>query len=917
MRWDFFISLRKKEKYFFNLSFCIKKVIIYLMKRTKIKQTKELPKAYEAQKVEDKIYKTWEKSEYFNPDKLPKQKLRKKSYSIVMPPPNATGVLHVGHTLMLAIQDAEIRFHRMRGKKTLWVPGTDHASIATQNVVEKLLAKDGISKEDLGRAKFLKEVDRFVKSSKTTIKKQIKKMGSSCDWSRERYTLDEGLSKSVSKIFVNMYNDGLIYRGFRMVNWCPRCVSTLADDEVEHKELDGSLYYIKYPMLDGGFLVVATTRPETLLGDTALVVNPKDKRYKEYIGKLSVMPITGREIPVLADSYVAVDFGTGVLKVTPGHDPNDFELGKKHKLPTIDIFDDTGKIDQKHAIEDGFEKYSAMDRFEVRKKIINDLKDEGALVKIEPHKHSVGHCYRCKTIIEPKISQQWFVAVNKKIRGGKSLKQRALDAVKNRKIEIVPSRFEKVYFHWMNNLHDWCISRQIWFGHRLPVFYCKECNETVVSEKKPTKCKKCKSKIFRQDEDTLDTWFSSGLWTFSTLGWPKKTKDLKTFHPTSLMETGYDIIFFWVARMILMSEYALKEAPFKKVYLHGLVRDANGVKMSKSIGNVIDPLVMSEKYGADATRLSLIIGNSPGSDLKLSEEKIASFRNFSNKIYNIARYTILNSNEAKLDEKTLTLADRWILNKLEKLTQEVTEHYEKVELSPAGEKLREFIWGDLADWYLEISKTQEKDVLKYVLKNILILAHPLLPFLTEYLWEFSGFKKNGKDLLIIQTWPEIKNKQKTPNATEKQFELVKTAVVMIRNLRTEYRVEPKKKIMAVIHSKEYKIINSLKSSIEFLAGLSDVIIKESGEKPKNSAMTSSNNISVYIPLGGLVDKNKEKKRLEKEIENTIKYLNSLQTKLNNQSFIQNAPNNIINQEKEKLNKQKENLKNLEQKLKLL
>ena len=887
------------------------------MKRTKTKQVKELPKAYEAQKVEDKIYKTWEKSGYFNPDKLPKQKLRKKSYSIVMPPPNATGVLHVGHTLMLAIQDAEIRFHRMRGKKTLWVPGTDHASIATQNVVEKLLAKDGISKEDLGRVKFLKEVDKFVKNSKTTIKKQIKKMGSSCDWSRERYTLDEGLSKAVSKIFVNMYNDGLIYRGFRMVNWCPRCISTLADDEVEHKEIDGNLYYIKYSMLDGGFLVVATTRPETLLGDTALVVNPKDKRYKEQIGKISIMPITGREIPVLADNYVTTDFGTGVLKVTPGHDPNDFELGKKHKLPTIDIFDDTGKIDQKHAIEDGFEKYSGMDRFEVRKKIINDLKNEGALVKIEPHKHNVGHCYRCKTIVEPKISQQWFVAVDKKIKGGKSLKQRALDAVKNKKIEIIPDRFEKVYFHWMNNLHDWCISRQIWFGHRLPVFYCKECNETVVSEKKPVKCKKCKSKIFRQDEDTLDTWFSSGLWTFSTLGWPKKTKDLKTFHPTSLMETGYDIIFFWVARMIIMSEYALKEIPFKKVYLHGLVRDAKGVKMSKSIGNVIDPLIMSEKYGADATRLSLLIGNSPGNDLKLSEEKIASFRNFSNKIYNIARYTILNSKEAKFTEKDLTLADKWILEKLEKLTCDLTKHYEKIELSPAGEKLREFIWGDFADWYVEISKTQKKDVLKYVLKNILILAHPLLPFLTEYLWEFSGFKKNEKNLLIVQEWPEIKNKQKNPSAIEKQFELVKTAIIMIRNLRTEYKVEPKKKILAVIYSKEHKTINSLKSSIKFLAGLSDVIIKETGEKPKNSALISSNNISVFIPLGDLVDKRKEKERLEKEMEKISKLLNSIKIKLANQSFIKNAPAEIVNRERKRFVEQKKILKDLEQKIKFL
>jgi len=882
------------------------------MKKTSDK-TKNVATAYEPQKIEDKIYKLWEKSGYFNPDKLPDQKKRKESYSIVMPPPNATGVLHLGHTLMLAIQDAEIRFHRMQGKKALWIPGTDHASIATQNVVEKLLAKDGISKEDLGRTRFLKEVDKFVRGSKSTIKTQVKKMGSSCDWSRERYTMDAGLSEAVTEIFVRMYNDGLIYRGFRMVNWCPRCVSTLADDEVNHKELDGNLYYIKYPMLDGGFLVVATTRPETLLGDTALVVNPSDERYKDYVGKISVMPITGREIPVLADSYVATDFGTGVLKVTPGHDPNDFELGKKHNLPTIDIFDDNGKIDKKHAMEDNFEKYSGMDRFEARKKIISDLQNDGMLVKIEPHKHNVGHCYRCGTIIEPKVSQQWFVAVDKKIKGKKSLKQRAIDAVKSGKIKIMPERFEKVYFHWMNNLHDWCISRQIWFGHRLPVYYCRECGETVVDTKKPKQCKKCKSKVFKQDEDTLDTWFSSGLWTFSTLGWPKKTKDLKTFHPTSLMETGYDIIFFWVARMIIMSEYALNDVPFEKVYLHGLVRDKDGVKMSKSIGNVIDPLIMSEKYGADATRLSLIIGNSPGSDLKLSEEKIASFRNFSNKIYNIARYTILNSKEKKLDPKTLTLADRWILKKLETLTEELTEHYEKIELSQAGEKLREFIWGDLADWYVEISKTQDSDVLKHILKNTLILTHPLLPFLTEYLWDLAGFKKIEKDLLIVQGWPQ-KSKLKFEKETEKQFELVKNAIIMIRNLRTEYKVEPKKKITAVIHSREKEVIKPLKSSIEFLAGLSNVIIEMSGEKPKNSATSSAKNISVYVPLGDLVDKDKEKERLQKEIENITKYMYSLKTKLNNQDFVKNAPKNIVEQEKAKLAEQEKTLKGLEKKI---
>ncbi len=877
----------------------------------------QLQTTYEPHKVEDKIYKTWEKSGYFNPDKLPDKKSRKKSYFIPMPPPNATGILHLGHSLMLAIQDAQVRFHRMRGEKTLWIPGTDHASIATQNVVEKLLLKKGVTKEDLGRVNFLKEVDKFVKDSKNTIKTQIKKMGSSCDWSRERYTLDAGMTEAVQTIFVNMYNDGLIYKGWRMVNWCPRCVSTLADDEVDHKEIEGNLYYIKYPIKDGGFLIVATTRPETMLGDTALVVNPKDKKYLDFIGKISQVPLTQREIPVLSDSYVEMEFGTGVLKVTPGHDPNDFALGKKHKLDVIDIFDDTGKISDKASEYHNFAKYKGLDRFEARKKIIDDLKKEGSLVKIEPHKHNVGHCYRCKTIIEPKISEQWFVSVNKKIRGGKSLKQKAILAVKDKKIEIIPEKFNKTYFNWMNNLHDWCISRQIWFGHRLPVYYCGDCENTMVQIKRPKQCAKCKSKKIKQDTSTLDTWFSSGLWTFSTLGWPKKTKDLKEFHPASLMETGYDIIFFWVARMIIMSEYALKTIPFKKVYLHGLVLDKKGIKMSKSIGNVINPLKMSEKYGADATRLSLIIGNSPGNNLKLSEEKIASFRNFSNKIWNISRYIILNKKDKKPASKKLTLPDKWILKKLENLTKDVTQHYEKIELSLAGEKLREFIWGDLADWYLEISKTQEKDVLNQVLKQVLILSHPLLPFLTEHIWEVAKFKKGPKKLLMVEPWPVIiKASKNKPAQVEKEFEMLKSIITSIRNVRAEYKIEPKQKISAVIYSKEEKILTSVKPAIEFLSGLSHVTIKKTGEKPENSSEIILKKASIYIPMGDLTNKEKEVERIQKELKNAKDYKLVIQKKLENENFIKRAPENIVKEEQKKLKEQNMLIKKLEEKLKL-
>lgn len=885
------------------------------MKHTKI------PKAYNPQKVEKKIYKTWEESGFFNSDKLPGK--RTKKYSIVLPPPNATGVLHMGHSLMLAIQDAEIRFHRMRGYKTLWLPGEDHASIATQNVVEKLLLKEGKTKEDLGRKAFLREVEKFVKKSRNTIRSQIKRMGSSCDWSRERYTLDEGIAFAVKKIFVDMYKDGLIYRGWRMVNWCPRCSSTLADDEVEHKEILGNLYYFKYPLLNGGYLPVATTRPETILGDTALVVNPKDKRYKSFIGEIAVVPIVNREIPILADEYVSMDFGTGVLKVTPGHDPNDFNIGKKYKLDVIDIFDNYGKIDPKSAQYHNFEEYAGLDRFQAREKMVDDLKKQELLIKIESHKHSVGHCYRCGTIIEPKVSQQWFVNVSKKTKNGKSLKQMAREVVKRGLITIEPERFKKVYFHWINNLDDWCISRQIWFGHRLPVYYCQDCQEVMVALDKPKQCTKCKSKKIKQDEDTLDTWFSSGTWTFSTLGWPKKTKDLKNFHPTSLMETGYDILFFWVARMIMMTMYALGEIPFKRVYLHGLVRDDQGRKMSKSLGNVIDPLMMAERYGADATRLSLVIGNSPGNDLKLSEQKIASFRNFSNKLYNIARYTNLFSKEnPRKKNYRKTIADKWILMRLDLLTKEITKHYENIELSFAGEKLRNFIWNDLADWYIEISKKQDYDFLKTILKRILILAHPLMPYITEYLWEFSGYKKGKKGLLIVEKWPEVKAvNKKTQEKIEKEFSVFLDAVKMIRVIRAEYKVDPKKELAVVIISKYKKELERLKDALVFLTKSSEISFFREGQFKKDNSKTYiealGRGVKVVIKSDDLIDREKEVARIQKELNELLEYANKVSDKLKNPNFLNKAPKHIVDAEKQKYSDLEKRILELEDKLKSL
>ncbi|MEA3272591.1 MAG: valine--tRNA ligase [Patescibacteria group bacterium] len=771
-------------------------------------------KAYNPEKYEDEVYKRWERSGYFNPDNLPGD--RKKSFSIVMPPPNVTGVLHVGHAVMLALEDIMARYHRMRGYDTLWLPGTDHAAIATQTKVEKLLKEKDKTRHDLGQEDFLKEVRKFVDQSKDTIHRQIRKMGCSCDWSREAYTLDEQRSLATRTVFKKMYDDGLIYRGDRLVNWCPRCESTLSDDEVEYREEDSKLYFFKY---DEDFpFEIATTRPETKLGDTAVAVHPDDKRYKKYIGETIDVNFVGKRLSlkIIGDKSVDMEFGTGAVGVTPAHSMADSQLAEKHKLESIKVIGEDGKI----TVEAG--KFFGLTPLEARERILKSLEKNEFLSKEEDITHNLSVCYRCGEGVEPLSSKQWFIDVNKKItiKGNKyfknkSLKDVAVKVVKDGEIKIMPKRFEKVYFHWMDNLRDWCISRQIWFGHQIPVWYKGE--KVYVGVDEP------KGSGWEQDEDTLDTWFSSGLWTFSTLGWPEKTEDIKKYHPTTVLETGYDILFFWVARMILMTTYTLGEIPFENVYLHGLVRDKQGQKMSKSLGNVIDPLDVAEKYGTDAVRLSLIMGTSPGNDVKLSEEKIAGFRNFANKLWNIGRFI---SFQEKCGGKE-TLADRWILSRLNNLIKEVSEDLENYNFSFAGEKLRDFTWGEFADWYLEISKVEEgkTKVLKDVLEKLLILWHPFIPYVTEVVWKEMLGKRN----LIIAEWPEV-DKKKIDEKAEEEFVIVREVVAKIRNMRAEQKVEGGRMIDVSIISKDKKLLEEQEHIIKRLARIENLEIKADGKK---------------------------------------------------------------------------------------
>lgn len=894
---------------------------------------KEISKTYNPQKVEDKIYKKWEEFGFFNPDNLELLENAEK-FSISMPPPNATGVLHLGHASMLAYQDLMVRYNRMQGKKTLWLPGTDHASIATQTKVEKIIAEKGQTKYDLGREKFLEQVNEYVENSQSTIKNQTRKMGSSCDWERERYTLDDGLSRAVREVFVKMYNDKLIYQGDRIVNWCPRCESTLADDEVEHKDKKANLYYFKY---NKDFpITIATTRPETKLGDTAVAVNPKDERYQKYIGQIFEINLGNgvQKIKIITDREVEMDFGTGALGVTPAHSMTDWEMAEKNDLEKIKIIGEDGKMNA-NAGKD----YKGLTVLEAREKFVKYLEENNLIEKVEEVEQALSICYRCGTSIEPLPSKQWFVAVDKKItiKGNKyfqnkSLKEVALEVVNKvnekdkEKIEIIPERFSKTYHNWMENLHDWCISRQIWFGHQIPVWYKNNSKDSIYVGTKPPE-----KNDWIQDKDTLDTWFSSGLWTFSTLlaqdnqkyetfeEWVANSPDLKNFHPTSVMETGYDILFFWIARMILMTTYTLGEIPFENVYLHGMVRDKQGRKMSKSLGNGIDPIEMIEKYGTDALRLSMIIGSSPGNDLKLYEEKIEGYRNFVNKLWNVSRYILTNYelNYQDVEFKEITLSDEWILNEMRKLIIEVKSDLDNYKFSQAGEKLKEFIWDKFADWYLETSKfeknKEKKIILKIILQDLLKLAHPFIPFVTEQIWQEMGEEK----MLIVENFPQeekyinILNLEKIKN---NRVNKIHNIIRKIRNARIENGVEINRKIKSVIYAGvDLKLIQKQELLIKNLrTGIEELEIKEKGERIDNEVYLDIDGVEVY--LIGMIDKEKEDKRIKKEIIELKKYIIQINKKLDNATFVKNAPQEIVEKETSKHRESTEKLEKLEKKI---
>lgn len=834
---------------------------------------KDLPKAYDALKVEDKIYKEWEDSGFFNPDNL---KDAKKPFVISMPPPNATGKLHIGHAMFLTLEDLMVRYHRMKGDKALWVPGTDHAAIASNAKVEAQLKKQGKTKYDLGQKKFIAEVRAYIANSQDTIRKQIRKMGSSCDWSRERFTMDEGLTHAVQTMFVDMHKDGLIYQGFRIVNWCPHCESTLADDEVEHKDQNARLYYIQY-----GPFIVATSRPETKLGDTGVAVHPEDTRYKEYVGQELDVDLAGHKIKVkvFADPEVDQEFGSGVIGVTPAHSQADYDFADRHGLEKIQV------INGKGVMTEFAGKYAGQTVEEARNNFVKDLEETGLLDKTEDYRQSTSICYRCGTAIEPLMSKQWFVNVNKasKKLGNKTLKEKAVAVVKDGEINMVPDRFKKTYFNWTENLHDWCISRQIWFGHRMPVWFKKddkEKNNPVVQVESP-------GKGYVQESDTLDTWFSSSLWTFSTLGWPEKTRDLKEFHPTQVMETGYDILFFWVARMIMMTTYAMGEVPFENVYLHGLVRTRDGSKMSKSKPEtIIDPLDMIKDFGTDALRLSLLIGTSPGNDIKLYKEKIAGYRNFVNKLWNISRF-IFSSYEKPDDysePNPETVADKAILTLFDELIKKTTEDLEKFQFGRAGDRLYDFVWHEFADWYLEISKFEKNEskapILYCVLENILRLMHPLIPFITETLWK----NLEKEEMLMVAPWPSESGHDYEEEL--RIYEKAKAIITEIRNLRAVYEVRPKDVIKA---QATRKISDQGRKLIENLCQ-----IQITDDIPEQGILRLS---YLDLALGEVVDLEKEKARLEKEKASLEKYLKGLEAKLNNKKYLDNAPPEVIEKDK--------------------
>lgn len=860
-------------------------------------EEKNISTVYDPQSVEKKWYSFWEENQLFHAEVEPD----KKPFSIVIPPPNVTGQLHMGHALDNTLQDIQIRWRRMQGYNTLWMPGTDHAGIATQIKVEEMLAQDGISRYDLGRDEFIKKVWEWKHQYGSRITTQLKSLGASCDWQRERFTMDEGCSQAVREVFVSLYEKGLIYQGNRITNWCPRCNTALSDIEVEHEEKPGNLFHVRYQVEDSDeYVTVATTRPETILGDTGVAVHPDDARYKKLIGKNLILPIVGRKLPIVGDEYVDPSFGTGAVKVTPAHDPNDFEMGLRHQLPEIIVMNQDGTM------ADNAGKYAGMDRYECRKALVADLKELGYLVKIDEHSHAVGHCQRCSTVVEPMVSKQWFVRME-------PLAKPAIEVVTTGKIQFVPERFTKIYSNWLENIRDWCISRQIWWGHRIPAWYCA-CGETIVSREDITVCPKCGGAV-EQDPDVLDTWFSSGLWPFSTMGWPENTAELKQFYPTSVLVTGYDIIFFWVARMIMMGLEFKQDIPFKHVFIHGLVRDSQGRKMSKSLGNGIDPLEVIEKYGADTLRFMLITGNTPGNDMRFYWERVEASRNFANKLWNASRFVLMNlagfDETYKPEAKQFTLADRWILSRYTRTINEVTRNLERFELGEAGRVLYEFIWNEFCDWYIEMAKPrlynkEDQDsrataqyVLWVVLQDTLKLLHPFMPYITEEIWQHLPHQGIS---IMVSAWPE-EQKELLDTQAEQNMNAIMDAIKAIRNLRAEVNVPPGKKSEVLLQIVDSAMHANFAENSQYLRTLAAaepiVLLSDKDAKPENAMTAVTSGVEIYLPLKGLIDVPKETARLNKEMDTLQKELARISGKLSNAGFVAKAPAEVIEKEQAK------------------
>ncbi|MCD8096355.1 MAG: valine--tRNA ligase [Ruminococcus sp.] len=865
--------------------------------------SKELDKLYNPSEFEDRIYKMWTDNGCFHAeidhDKQP--------YTIVIPPPNITGQLHMGHALDETLQDILIRWKRMSGYCTLWLPGTDHASIATEAKIVEAMRQEGITKDDIGREAFLERAWDWKKQYGGRIVSQLKKLGSSCDWERERFTMDEGCSKAVKEVFVNYYDKGLIYRGERIINWCPKCCTSISNAEVEYEDQAGFFWHLRYPLKDGsGYVELATTRPETLLGDTAVAVNPKDERYKDIVGKTLILPLAGREIPIVADSYVDMEFGTGVVKITPAHDPNDFEVGLRHSLPIINVLTEDAKITE------DYPDYAGMDRYDARKKIVEDLEKGGYIVKIEEHSHNVGTCYRCGTTVEPRVSLQWFVKMEE-------LAKPAIKAVEDGNIKFIPERFEKNYFNWLNDIRDWCISRQLWWGHRIPAFYCDDCGDMLVTKEDSAVCPKC-GKPMRQDPDTLDTWFSSALWPFSTLGWPDKTDDLEYFYPTNTLVTGYDIIFFWVSRMIVAGMENMNEKPFDTVLIHGLVRDEQGRKMSKSLGNGIDPLEIISKYGADALRFTLATGNAPGNDMRYSNDKVKASRNFANKLWNASRFIMMNLPDGfKTDSlpEQMTTEDKWIVSKFNTLCKEIDENLTSFELGVAIAKLYDFIWDVYCDWYIELTKPRilaggetaiaAQTVLVWVMKGMLKLLHPFMPYITEEIWQKLT---DGESILMLENYPAFDEKLCFKNE-EEDFEKIILAIKAVRNIRSEMNIQPSVKSKLYIETAQPEVFEQGAMFFERLAYASGVYITDKVTLSDTvTAVTDS--ARIFIPLSDIIDSDKELARLEKEKKKALKDVDFLSSKLSNDGFLAKAPQQLIDTQRQKLEKAKEKLDKIEQ-----